>query len=235
MNRAAVSIIVCLAALLLISLSACSAEESSRATAVPQLQIIGQLSSNTPPVPTAILTLTPSPTPLPSRTPLPTPRQVVVSRISDSINPALVTPIAEGVALPDLVITDINGEEIHLNELNRPLVLNFWSVGCGSCFFEFPVLQAFYEHHGADHISIIGINIADFADETRIIAEQLHIQFPVVVDKNAEFFATYFQGAVVPTTIFIKADGTVSNVVIGPLDAYNLDLELQKIGLPAYE
>lgn len=115
------------------------------------------------------------------------------------------------------------------------MILNFWSVGCGSCFYEFPLLQQFYAHHGAENLAVVGINIADFPEETRVIADQLGIEFPMVVDQNAEFFATYFNGAVVPTTIFIDANGRVARVAIGPIDAYNIDQQLQDMGLAAYE
>lgn len=237
MNRAAANITLYHTALLLIScfmLVACSTGNEDRA-ALPHVQIIGEISTNIPPSVTPIKTLTPSPTAFPSRTPQPTLRQVVVSRIHENINPSLITPIAKGAKLPDLTLSDIYGNEIAFTEHNQPLVLNFWSVGCGSCFFEFPLLQEFYEYHSETNLQIIGINIADFPNETRIIGEQMGITFPLVVDYRAELFATYFNGAVVPTTIFITAEGAVSNVILGSLDVYNLDIELQKIGLPAYE
>jgi thiol-disulfide isomerase/thioredoxin len=236
MNRAAVNIMkypgvkpVVFFLLVTTVLAACGST-ASQATITPDVQIVGDLASPTP-----VPTHTGTPTPLPSRTPIPTARQVTVSRVDPNINPAQVTPIAAGADLPNLALTDINGNELNLRELvaeGRPLVLNFWSVGCGSCFFEFPLLQAFSEMHG-DNLLVIGINIADFPEETRVIGEQLGITFPQVVDARAELFTRYFNGAVVPTTIFIDGDGRVAQVVIGPLDAYNLDLQLQNIGLPS--
>lgn len=232
MNRAAANITKCLVGLISLLLAACN---TNSPTEPPQLTLVGAISTTQPPTSTPVVTLTPTPTPFPSRTPIPTPRRVVVSRISPEINPAQITPMAEGARLPDLTLTDIEGNVINLSEIGKPLALNFWSVGCGSCFFEFPLLQEFYAYHGENSLVVIGVNIADFSDETRIIAEQLEIQFPVVIDANAEFFTTYFNGAVVPTTIFITSEGIISEVVIGPIDAYNLDLQLQKIGLPPRE
>ena len=82
---------------------------------------------------------------------------------------------------------------------------------------------------------MIGVNIADFPEETRVIGEQLGITFPLVVDEQAAFFSTYFNGAVVPTTIFITPDAQVAQVFIGPMDAFNIDLQLQALGLPGFD
>ncbi len=233
MHRA---IFVLVAALFVGLLAAC---DTNVPTTQPTSEVIFLEDAGTiPPIPTAEAlraTQTPTPTALPTRTPQPTPRQVTVSRIREDIDPRQVTPMAPGAQLPDLVLTDINGNAIDLRALDRPLVLNFWSVGCGSCFYEFPVLQSFYAHHGADALAMVGINIADFPEETRIIAEQMGAEFPQVVDANADFFATYFNGAVIPTTIFVDADGRISTVMTGPMDVYNIDLQLQALGLPARE
>lgn len=245
MSHAAGSIILCLCGknrpcvkvilgglLVIIMLAACSSSEIPAPT--PQVQIVGEIATFPPSTHAPVITPTALPTPLPSSTPMPTLRAVVVSRVSEAIDPRLVTPIAEGAPLPDLTLTDVHGKTIHLREMTgRPLVLNFWTVGCGSCFYEFPLLQQFAEHHGADALAVISINIAELPAETRLIAEQLGVTFPVVVDAGAELFTTYFNGAVVPTTIFIRRDGTVAQVMTGPLDAYNLDLQLQALGLPA--
>ncbi len=216
----------------LLGLAACGGEEA--APAAPEVRVIEEASSATPSL-QARITDTPTPTPLPSRTPQPTPRQVTVSRISADIDPRQVTPIAPGAQLPALALTDIDGQTIDLSALGRPLVLNFWTVGCGSCFYEFPVLQDFYAHHGADNLAIIGVNVAEFPEVTRRFAQQMGATFPQVVDAQAEFFATYFNGAVVPTTIFVDAEGRISQVMTGPMDAYNIDLQLQALGLPARE
>lgn len=222
--------------IVVVLLGACSA--ASTPTATPQLQIIGDVPTQPATEVAAIATATASPTPLPSRTPLPTAPRVVVSRVNEDIDPAQVIPIAQGAPLPDLSLTDIDGQTLRLTDFaqqGRPLVLNFWSLGCGSCFYEFPILQEFAAYHGEDELAVICINIADFPEETRIIAEQLGITFPMVVDQGASFFTTYFNGAVVPTTIFITDDAQVAQVVTGPIDAHNIDLQLQNLGLPHRE
>lgn len=241
MNRVAESIIPFPVVKLLIVgvawllLVACSTQ-SEPPTATPEIRVLGELSTKAALTATPRPSLTPSPTALPSRTPFPTPRQVTVSRAREDIDPRFVTPIAPDMPLPDLILTDIDGHEIRLRDFaeqnSRPLVLNFWSLGCGSCFYEFPVLQDFYAAHGADNLAVIGINIADFPEETRLVGEQLGIDFPLVVDHQAGFFTRYFNGAVVPTTIFITAEGEVLEVVTGALDAFNIDLRLQQLGLP---
>jgi len=219
---------------LMLLFAACGTSTSSP-TPTPKIEIVGDLKTAAPASVVAV-TSTATPTAFPSSTAPPTPRQVTVSRVDPNLDPRLITPMAEGADLPDMVMTDIDGNTIHLTDYKgRPLVLNFWSIGCGSCFYEFPLLVERVNYYGADQLAVVSINIAELPEETRLIAEQLGANFPVVVDHDAQMFTIFFKGAVVPTTIFITPDSKIAQVIIGPLDAYNLDLQLQALGLPPME
>ncbi len=208
-----------------IFLVACGQANSESVT--PEIRVVGELSTPTlSPVPP---TPTPTPTPLPSQTPEPTPRRVSVTRIHDLDSSQL---LQEGQPVPPIILTDINGRDYVLDELDgQVIIINFWTVGCGSCFYEFPFLQEAYERAPSDSLMIFGINVSELADETRILAETLGIEFPMMVDPRGEVFATHFGGAVVPTTYFIDANGVVFDVVVGPMDRYNLHAKLAELGI----
>jgi len=98
------------------------------------------------------------------------------------------------------------------------VIINFWTIGCGSCFYEFPLLQQLHDEIGDDELLIMAVNVSPLADETRLIASSMGITYPMASDPNGEVFAAYFGGAVIPTTYFIAPDGTVFDAVVGPLD-----------------
>lgn len=223
----------CLGLLLSLALllTACGGDTSAEpAGGQARLRVVGTLATVTPTLQPA--TSTPSPTPLPSPTPFPTPRRVRVSRINDNINPAAARLLTVGQTVPALTLTDIDGQTYPLHEQQgRVIIINFWTVGCGSCFYEFPLFQQIHEAASPEELLILGVNVSDTPHETRNLAASLDISFPLAVDPQGEAFIAYFGGAVVPTTYFIDATGTVQQVVVGPLDFTTLADILDNMGL----
>lgn len=206
-------------------LVACGSAQQQDIT--PQIRVIGEISTVTPtPLPP---TQTPTPTPFPSQTPEPTPRQVSVTRIHDLDASQM---LQVGQPVPSIVLTDIDGTDYSLDDFaGKVVVVNFWTLGCGSCFYEFPFLQEVYAAAPDDSLLVLGVNVSDLAEETRTLAQTLNIEFPMVVDPQGAVFAAHFGGAVVPTTYFIGPDGVVFDVFVGPLDRYNLYQNLVELGV----
>jgi thiol-disulfide isomerase/thioredoxin len=181
-------------------------------------------------------TNSPVPSPLPTWTleawQEATPRQVSVSRVSDSVDPTQNLLIQPGQPAPPVVLTDIDGNTYQLDTLQgRAVIINFWTVGCGSCFYEFPLLQEVRDELSTDDVLILAVNVSDLAEETRILAANLGATYPMVVDPGAEIFVNFFGGAVVPTTYFIAPDGTVQETLVGPMDRGVLRSMLAQSGI----
>jgi peroxiredoxin len=204
-----------------------------------KVNVVGQIST-----PTAVdssepePTHTPSPTPIQWATLVPTPRKVTVTRINDTVDPIRPLQVTIGDAAPPITLIDIDGNTYVLNELlSKTVIVNFWTVGCGSCFFEFPIFQHAYAQYSqsltdsTDELLILSVNVSDLVEETRQLGESLGVTFPLIVDPQGEVFMTHFGGAVVPTTIFIGSDGKVAERIIGPLDFALLTSILDKMGL----
>lgn len=198
-------------------------------TITPEVRVVGEIPSYTPSMVPSTLTPTGSPTPLAVPTVTPTPRPVTVSRLREDIDPTMARLVQAGQPVPDVIFTDIEGNDYDL--VGRAVVLNFWTVGCGSCFHEFPVLQQAREQIAEEDLLILAINVSDLAQETRVLADSLGVTYPMIVDPQGDIFATMFGGSVIPTTYFIAADGIVHDVVIGPVDTYLLMTKLQELGL----
>ncbi|KAB2857213.1 MAG: TlpA family protein disulfide reductase, partial [Anaerolineae bacterium] len=195
--------------ILLLLISACGGQsdapenrEDIREAAV-QVNIVGQISTATAtalPFPAA--TNTPSPTPRLLATLAPTPRKVTVTRLNDTVDPLRPLEVQVGQPIPPITLTDIDGNDYLLSDLaGKVVVVNFWTVGCGSCFFEFPVFQSVYAQYAHEDLLILAVNVSELAEETRQLGESLGITFPLVVDAQGEVFSHYFGGAVVPTTV----------------------------------
>lgn len=225
--------------ILLLLISACGGQsdapenrEDIREAAV-QVNIVGQISTATAtalPFPAA--TNTPSPTPRLLATLAPTPRKVTVTRLNDTVDPLRPLEVQVGQPIPPITLTDIDGNDYLLSDLaGKVVVVNFWTVGCGSCFFEFPVFQSVYAQYAHEDLLILAVNVSELAEETRQLGESLGITFPLVVDAQGEVFSHYFGGAVVPTTVVIGRDSLVAEVIIGPVDGPLLTSILAQAGL----
>lgn len=221
-----------LAALLMV---ACGAEGEN---STPQVQVIEVTATTLPmdtPAPVQPATSTPFPTSIPLidlPTLPPTPRQVSVSRVNDSVDPTQNILIEAGQPAPPITLTDIDGQQYQLDQLQgRAVIINFWTLGCGSCFFEFPLLQQVRDSLPEDDVLILAVNAAELPEETRNLAINLGATYPMIVDPQGEIFTTFFGGAVVPTTYFIAPDGTVGNAIVGPMDLHILREELREMGV----
>jgi thiol-disulfide isomerase/thioredoxin len=108
---------------------------------------------------------------------------------------------------PDLVISDLLGAE--------PLVINFWASWCGPCVAEMPDLQRLHEA-GEGMIQLVGIDVRDAPPNAEAFAEEIGITYPMAVDPDEAYFrATGSFG--MPTTLFVRSDGSVAYRQTGPL------------------
>lgn len=223
-------VVVGLLVLLSVLIAACGNDDPQQA---PQVQVTpAPIVTSTPQPTQPRATNSPVPTPIPFWTLEATPRQVTVSRVNDSVDPTQNLLIQPGNPAPAIVLTDIDGNQYQLDQLRgRAVVINFWTVGCGSCFYEFPLLQEARDTLADEDVLILAVNVADLAEQTRVIADSLGATYPMVVDPNGEIFINFFGGAVVPTTYFISTDGTVQETVVGPMDRTLLNQTLIRAGV----
>lgn len=125
----------------------------------------------------------------------------------------------------------LDGERLVVDEnLNRPLVINFWATWCEPCIIEMPRLEAAFRDGEDAGLLVIGVNNAEEPDVVRAWVEAHGISFPIVIDEFRELEVLYqVQGF--PTTVFIDRDGQVRKTVKGLVSVETLERELEVIGV----
>lgn len=118
----------------------------------------------------------------------------------------------------DFRIIDNNGTESKLSDyFGKPIVVNFWDIGCGPCLMELPAFNNAYIEYG-NEVQFLMVNLIDPNRTNTIPIENFvnenNYQFPVYfdVDYNASIAYGIYS---IPRTIFIDKDGNLNYSQIG--------------------
>ena len=131
--------------------------------------------------------------------------------------------------VPDVSITVYQGEivlggsEVTLSDVfaqGRPVVLTVWAGLCPICRIEMPELQIVHEEYG-DQVIFLGIDIGTFVelgteDDARALISEFGITFPNGTISDVVLL-NYYNVIGVPTTVFIKPDGEITDHRSGAL------------------
>lgn len=122
----------------------------------------------------------------------------------------------------------LGGRELKFSELlgKQPIVLNFWAGLCPPCRAEMPDLQAMYNQN-QDRLLLLGLDVGPFVglgsrEDGRRLLDELKVTFPTATTLDAQVVRDY-KLVGMPTTYFIKPDGTIHRQWTGLLNKKKLD------------
>jgi cytochrome oxidase Cu insertion factor (SCO1/SenC/PrrC family) len=129
--------------------------------------------------------------------------------------PEQVAPNGGGRA-PSFTLTGTDGRRVSLADLaGQPLVINFWASYCPPCRAEMPLLQR--RVSTASGVRLVLINEGDSSQGARDFLSSTGIQQAALLDSNLSVGRAY--GVIpLPTTVFVRADGSIAGRQIGELD-----------------
>lgn len=157
---------------------------------------------------------------------------------TDAAPPASQSPDAGGAVsleTPDLEISvyqgqeTLGGESAALSDAlahGKPVVLNFWAALCPPCRAEMPEFQRVHERRGGE-VTILGVDIGPqqflgTREEGRALLRDLGVTYAAGTTYN-ETVARDFEILGMPTTIFIRADGSVARKWSGVINEEKLN------------
>jgi thiol-disulfide isomerase/thioredoxin len=147
--------------------------------------------------------------------------------ITDPQGELLAVPVRGGL-LPSFEWQTLSGETLSINEdLDRPVILNFWATWCEPCVREMPVLENLHQ----SGVTVVGVNVG--LEEAAAVHEWIDtvgITFPIVVDDSARTLEALYRIRAMPTTFFIDSDGIIQMVESGPLTEESLTAGLIAMG-----
>ena len=131
-----------------------------------------------------------------------------------------------GGTAPDFNLPATDGGTVALAALaGKPLVINFWATYCPPCKAEMPLLQKDVGRSGA---RLVLVNEGDGRDVAAGFLRGLGIQQPSLLDGDLAVGRAYGVSAY-PTTVFVRADGTIDRRQVGELSEAVLAAELSAL------
>ena len=125
--------------------------------------------------------------------------------------------ITAGGKAPAFSLSSTDGSRVSLASLaGKPAVINFWATYCPPCRAEMPLLQK--RAGGAQSgVQLVYVNEGNSRQAARDFLDSLGIHQAALLDSDLSVGHAY--GAIaLPTTVFVRADGTIAARHIGQLD-----------------
>ena len=123
---------------------------------------------------------------------------------------------ASGVA-PAFTFTTFDGQTISSTDLlGKGVVLNFWASWCDPCRDEAAMLEQTWQREKDNDIVFIGLDYLDQEPAAKAYMAEFGITYPSGPDLQSAAARRYgIKG--VPETFFINPQGSITDIVIGPI------------------
>jgi cytochrome c biogenesis protein CcmG, thiol:disulfide interchange protein DsbE len=140
---------------------------------------------------------------------------------------------APGVGVPAIAfdLKSVDGNPVGLASFRgKPLMINFFASWCDPCREEMPLINELAGKSGKDGYAVLGIAIEDSRAAIMQYAQEAKVVFPIALDLNSTVKRAYrIFGP--PATFFIDGQGTIRDVVIGPITLERAREGLKKAGV----
>jgi cytochrome oxidase Cu insertion factor (SCO1/SenC/PrrC family) len=137
-------------------------------------------------------------------------------------------PNDAGGQAPAFTLTGTDGRQVGIADLaGMPAVINFWASYCPPCRAEMPLLHRLVAQRSG--VRLVLVDEGDSSQAARAFLDSVGLNQAALLDPDLSVGHAY--GAIAfPTTVFVRADGTIAARHIGQLDEGVLAAQLTTLG-----
>jgi peroxiredoxin len=137
-----------------------------------------------------------------------------------------------GTKIKNFSLLDVDGVQRNLSEWQgKVLVINFWATWCAPCREEVPDFVELQSQYQEDGLQFVGLALQE-ADEIREFLQEFNVNYPSLAGFNEVAKLAKQLGndiGVLPYTVFVDRDGTISFTKRGPLSKTDADKVIQTL------
>lgn len=138
------------------------------------------------------------------------------------------TAAPAGVEAPREVFRTLAGDPVSLaDRQGRPLVVNLWASWCPPCRREMPMMAEVAA--GLDGVDMVFANQGEAADAITGYLDAEGLSLPAVVTDPAHALMAHYGVRGLPTTLFIRADGSLQSAHSGEISRAQLLSEIERL------
>jgi cytochrome c biogenesis protein CcmG, thiol:disulfide interchange protein DsbE len=139
-----------------------------------------------------------------------------------------------GDTLPDFQLIDIDGNVVTPADFaGKPLLLNFWATWCPPCQEELPLFQD--ARDTTSDLQVFLVNTGESLETAKRYLESSNLTLASAVNseggEDTLEVTKRFRVRGMPTTFFVKGDGTVASIYVGQISETTLVERLAEIGV----
>jgi len=133
----------------------------------------------------------------------------------------MLRPVHAGQVAPDFELPSLKGNRVRLSSLRgRAVLMMFWSIYCGVCHKELPVLEKLRATYGASGLTVLGIHINQGsapASKVRETVQEMGLSMPVLLDRG--YVSNLYKVRQFPQMVLLDRSGRVIGVWVGRTSA----------------
>ena len=153
------------------------------------------------------------------------------SQVLDSVQTVggLAAPSSGGEGpAPNFTLSTLDGHAVRLSDYRgRPILINFWATYCVPCRVEMPLIEKLASAH--PNLVVLLVDERDDRGAARQFVSDLHIFSTVLYDGDGRTGDLYAISGL-PTTVFVRADGSIEGRYVGQTDEGILSRHISTIG-----
>lgn len=138
------------------------------------------------------------------------------------------TKITLGQPAPAMAFEQMDGPPVTLGDfVGKPVVVNLWASWCPPCRREMPLLAETAAAHS--DVAFLFVNQGESPETIRAYLDHDRLSLAQVLLDQAMQLPRYYSAPGMPTTLFLRADGTLATMHMGEISKEVLATNIGKI------